>query len=82
MRRAGLEALLLDTQYRMHAGIAAFPSKAFYGGKLQTGVSAAERPPPQVRSVQRSAAALGFRVFLSFRYLRWNRRQMDSCLWF
>lgn len=47
---AGLASLLLDTQYRMHAGIAAFPSQAFYASKLQTGVSAAERPLPRART--------------------------------
>jgi superfamily I DNA and/or RNA helicase len=28
---------MLDTQYRMHPDISAFPSKAFYGSKLKDG---------------------------------------------
>lgn len=36
---------MLDTQYRMHPGIAMFPSDLFYGGKLLNGVSAPERRP-------------------------------------
>lgn len=28
---------MLDTQYRMHPSISAFPSKAFYGSKLKDG---------------------------------------------
>ncbi|XP_053106245.1 helicase with zinc finger domain 2 [Hemicordylus capensis] len=31
------QALLLDTQYRMHKDICQFPSEAFYHGKLKTG---------------------------------------------
>ncbi|CAO2577244.1 Helicase with zinc finger domain 2 [Lemmus lemmus] len=30
------DAILLDTQYRMHKGICSFPSKEFYGSKLKT----------------------------------------------
>ena len=45
---AGVKPLLLDTQYRMHEGIADFPSRTFYGSLLQTGVPASERPPPRV----------------------------------
>lgn len=40
---AGVPARLLDTQYRMHPAIAAFPSRNFYGGRLKNGVS------PEVR---------------------------------
>jgi len=34
---AGIEPLLLDTQYRMHPLIAHLPSKLFYEGRLQSG---------------------------------------------
>jgi hypothetical protein len=44
---AGLSPLLLDTQYRMHPGLAAFPSQRFYGGRLRSGVDAAARPAPR-----------------------------------
>ena len=40
----GLPTLLLDTQYRMHPGIAQLPSDLIYGGRLRSGVSAADRP--------------------------------------
>lgn len=32
----GMEALLLDTQYRMHPHICVFPSQVFYRGALKT----------------------------------------------
>ena len=51
---AGVKPLLLDTQYRMHEGIAEFPSRTFYGSLLQTGIPASERPPPQVQPPSRS----------------------------
>lgn len=44
---AGLAPHLLDVQYRMHPLIAAFPSQQFYAGKLQTGITAEERPLPR-----------------------------------
>ena len=34
---------LLETQYRMHPSIAAFPSAAFYDSRLRDGVAAADR---------------------------------------
>ena len=40
----GLPTLLLDTQYRMHPGIAQLPADLIYGGRLRSGVSAADRP--------------------------------------
>ncbi|KAI8470873.1 MAG: putative DNA helicase [Monoraphidium minutum] len=46
LQAMGLEPMLLDTQYRMHPEIAAFPSAAFYGGRLKNAVSAADRPLP------------------------------------
>ena len=46
LQACGLQPWLLDTQYRMHPAIAEFPSKMFYKGLIQTGLSAAERPLP------------------------------------
>lgn len=46
LQRSGVEPLLLDTQYRMHPLIAHMPNKLFYAGRLQSGVTAAERPLP------------------------------------
>ncbi|GLI70630.1 hypothetical protein VaNZ11_015565 [Volvox africanus] len=43
----GLVPLLLDTQYRMHPAIAAFPSATFYGGKLLSAPDPRDRPPPR-----------------------------------
>lgn len=43
---SNLNLLLLDTQYRMHPAIADIPNKLFYAGKLKSGISAADRPPP------------------------------------
>lgn len=42
----GLAPFFLDTQFRMHPMIAAFSSAEFYGGKLKTGIAAANRPAP------------------------------------
>ncbi|KXZ48586.1 hypothetical protein GPECTOR_26g489 [Gonium pectorale] len=43
----GVLPLLLDTQYRMHPDISAFPSAFFYGGRLRDGVEAADKPVPR-----------------------------------
>jgi AAA domain len=45
MVACGVPPYMLDTQYRMHPGIAMFPSDLFYGGLLKNGVSAPERRP-------------------------------------
>ena len=42
----GIEPMLLDTQYRMHPAISAFPNETFYEGRLIDGIEAAERPAP------------------------------------
>ena len=46
MRGVGVPVHMLDTQYRMHREIAAFPSLTFYDGKLKTGVEDMDRIPP------------------------------------
>jgi len=43
----GLDPYFLDTQFRMHPMIAEFSALEFYHGKLQTGIAATDRPPPQ-----------------------------------
>lgn len=46
LRQAGEPVYLLDTQYRMHPAIAAFPANQFYDGKLKDGVKEKQRPAP------------------------------------
>ena len=43
----GMKPCLLNEQYRMHPKIAEFSSARFYGGQVQTKVSAEERPVPK-----------------------------------
>ena len=45
--RVGVHACFLDTQYRMHPALAAYPSAAFYAGRLASGVGEDDRPPPR-----------------------------------
>ncbi|GIL83982.1 hypothetical protein Vretifemale_12713 [Volvox reticuliferus] len=42
----GLESHMLDTQYRMHPEIAAFPAQHFYGGRLRNGANTPGIPLP------------------------------------
>ncbi|MEE3082852.1 MAG: AAA domain-containing protein [Candidatus Thermoplasmatota archaeon] len=42
----GLPATMLTTQYRMHPVIREWPSERFYGGMLEDGIKADERPAP------------------------------------
>merc|ERR1719360_303304 len=44
---SGLEPFFLNTQYRSHPKIAEFSAFEFYGGLLQSGVTASERPLPK-----------------------------------
>ena len=46
LQRAGLVTHLLDTQYRMHPTLAAFPSDRFYGGALKSWVTPEDAAPP------------------------------------
>jgi hypothetical protein len=43
---SGVSSTLLDTQYRMHPDIAAFPARHFYFSRLNTAVGGADRPVP------------------------------------
>eukprot|EP00667_Euglena_gracilis_P002996 EG_transcript_3003 len=43
----GVETHVLDTQYRMHPVISAFPAQRFYQGRLRDGVAEADRTLPQ-----------------------------------
>ena len=45
LERLGLRPDLLDRQYRMHPALAEWPSKAFYGGKVSSNPTPADRPP-------------------------------------
>ncbi|ODO06211.1 hypothetical protein L198_01443 [Cryptococcus wingfieldii CBS 7118] len=40
-------SIMLDTQYRMHPALSAFPSKTFYSSLLQDGTPASARPAPK-----------------------------------
>ena len=42
----GAPSTMLTTQYRMHPVIREWPSERFYGGQLEDGVAAEERPAP------------------------------------
>lgn len=44
-----LKPCMLDTQYRMHPQISAFPIKKFYEGKLRDGVTAEDKAWPGIR---------------------------------
>lgn len=46
LRQVGFPVRMLDIQYRMHPSIASFPSRQFYEGKLQSGVSGDDRKAP------------------------------------
>lgn len=43
---AGVPAIMLDTQYRMHSAISAFPAKHFYGGMLRDADNVTALVPP------------------------------------
>ncbi len=43
---AGIESFLLDTQYRMHPAISAFPGRRFYNSRIRDAVTEVERPLP------------------------------------
>ena len=47
LQQAGIQPMLLDTQYRMHPAIAEFPSAAFYRSRLKSSPRPADRPAPQ-----------------------------------
>merc|ERR1712187_774947 len=47
MASLGVPPCMLDTQYRMHPAIAAFPAMEFYGGELRSGVSGVMRKAPK-----------------------------------
>lgn len=42
-----INSIMLDTQYRMHPSLIDFPSRMFYNGLLQSGVTAEQRPRPK-----------------------------------
>lgn len=44
--KMGVKPYMLETQYRMHPALAAYPSLTFYGEKLKSGVTGRHRPPP------------------------------------
>ena len=46
LQDAGVSAIMLDTQYRMHEWISKFPAAQFYGGMLRDSSSVASLVPP------------------------------------
>ena len=60
LRASGHPVYLLDTQYRMHPCISAFPSMTFYEGRLKNGVTRQERPIPKGFSWPDKATPLAF----------------------
>jgi regulator of nonsense transcripts 1 len=46
LENLNLNSIMLDTQYRMHPALIDFPSKYFYDGLLQSGVTPEQRPTP------------------------------------
>ena len=54
VKLAGAPCVLLDTQYRMHPSISAYPSRSFYDGRLRDGVTAADRERADVSFPWRS----------------------------
>lgn len=53
------DAIMLDTQYRMHKDICSFPSMEFYGGKLKTW-SDLRRPPSLLGHVGKQSCSVIF----------------------
>lgn len=47
----GIEAKMLQLQYRMHPALSSFPSKEFYKGKLRDGIDANDRTLPEVNDM-------------------------------
>ncbi|CAK9854930.1 unnamed protein product [Sphagnum jensenii] len=47
LQQCGVKPLLLDTQYRMHPALAAWPSRMFYGGHLFSHPLDSDRPAPE-----------------------------------
>ena len=48
--RLGMRPLRLQVQYRMHSCLSAFPSKTFYEGSLQNGISDYQRTMKQLET--------------------------------
>lgn len=44
--KLGVKPLMLETQYRMHPALAAYPALNFYGDRLKSGVTGRHRPAP------------------------------------
>ena len=60
MTSQGVEPHLLNIQYRMHPCIALYPSLAYYGGQIRSGVSGLKRQPPQGISWPLADAPISF----------------------
>ena len=45
----GIQAKMLQMQYRMHPALSVFPSRQFYGGKLKDGIQARDRILQEIR---------------------------------
>ena len=56
----GVAPHFLDTQYRAHPALMAFPARIIYGGKLRSGIGPSARPPVAGFAWPRPAVPLAF----------------------
>ena len=76
LQAAESKVQLLDTQYRMHPAIAAFPSEHFYGGQLRNaeGMAEATRRPWHEHAVSAGLASISQHLLIVKHYQRVHQR--------